>query len=216
MAIYLFRWEVQQLKEFPGDPADFSQYLYQPEKDETTNEYFHHREDHNHVLKRVANCLREGLIPGIDLRFFRDALHDAETGLTYEALTGKNKQSVPDSERLISPAVVSFLRKKGDERGARVLSIIGNWHKAVDGRGLSEEARSSYITDMKKWLLDDWMPWHTYNSDFSTIDVNRLALHVKIAVRYQRKSLMYHRLKRDDLERMYRIMNMYIFRSNLI
>jgi hypothetical protein len=174
MAIYLFRWEVQKLKELPDNHANFSDFLYQPEKDEDTNEYVHHREDHNHVLKRLVNCLREGVIPGIDLRYFRDALHDANTGLTYESLTGKNKQSVPDCERLISPAVVSFLREKGDVRGASILSIISNWHKAVDGRSLSEEERSSYLADMKNWLLDDWMPWHRNMFDFATIDVNRL------------------------------------------
>lgn len=174
MAIYLFRWEVQKLKELPVNPANFSDFLYQPEKGEDTNESVHHREDHNHVLKRLVNCLREGVIPGIDLRYFGDALHDPKTALTYESLTGKNKQSVPDCERLISPAVVSFLREKGDVKGANILSIICNWHKAVDGRGLSEEERSSHLVDMKNWLLDDWMPWHRYNNDFSTIDVNRL------------------------------------------
>jgi hypothetical protein len=174
MAIFLFRWEVQKLKELPVNDANFKDFLYQPEKDEDTNEYIHHREDHNHVLKRLVNCLREGLIPGIDLRYFRDALHDPKTGLTYESLTGKNKQSVPDCKRLISPAVVSFLREKGDVKGANILSVICNWHKAVDGRGLSEEERSSYLTDMKNWLLDDWMPWHRFNKDYSTIDVNRL------------------------------------------
>ena len=176
MAIYLFRWDVQEMKKQPNDPADFAKYLYQPEKDDETNEFFHHREDHNHVLKRIVNCLRDGVIPGTDLRYFKDALHDPKTGLTYEALTGKNKQSVPDCERLISPAVVSFLRNKGDESGAKVLSIISNWHKAVDGRALSEDVRSTYLQDtcMKNWLLDDWMPWHNVNCDYTTIDVNRL------------------------------------------
>jgi hypothetical protein len=76
MAIYLFRWEVNRLKELADDPADFSLHLYQPEQDNETHEYLHHREDHNHVLKRLINCLREGSIPGIDIRFFREALHD--------------------------------------------------------------------------------------------------------------------------------------------
>ena len=73
MAIYLFRWEIEKLKELPGDRANFSDVLYQPEKNDDTNECIHHREDHNLVLKRLVNCLREGLIPGIDLRYFRDA-----------------------------------------------------------------------------------------------------------------------------------------------
>ena len=90
----------------------------------------------------------------------KQALHDPTTGLTYEALNGKNKQLVPDCERLISTGVVSFLREKGDERGAAVMSKIPNWHMAVDGRGLSEETRSKLCMEMKDWILDDWMPWH--------------------------------------------------------
>lgn len=43
----------------------------------------------------------------------RDALHDPSTGLTYEALTGKNKQSVPDCERIISVGVISFMERNG-------------------------------------------------------------------------------------------------------
>jgi len=39
-----------------------------------------------------------------------------ETGLTYEALTGNNKQSVPDCERVISLKVISFMEKKITQR----------------------------------------------------------------------------------------------------
>ena len=55
--------------------------MYQPEKDAQTGESIHQREDHNHLLKRIIASLREGNIPGIDLRFMRDALHDPSTGL---------------------------------------------------------------------------------------------------------------------------------------
>ncbi len=139
-----------------------------------TQEYIHHREDHNHLLKRIIACLREGMIPGLDLRYMREALHDPTTGLTYEALTGKNKQSVPDCERIITTGVIKFLERKGHKSGADILTIIRNWHRAVDGRGLSESERSRFCQDMKCWLLDDWVPWHRDNSDYSMIDVNRL------------------------------------------
>ena len=172
MAIYLYRKKIEDLKNHPSDPANFCDNLYQPERD-ANGERIHHREDHNHLLKRIASRLREGYIPGIDLRHLRDALHDPSTGLTYEALTGKNKQSVPDCERLISPGVISFLEQKGHTSGAGVLRQIHNWHKAVDGRGLSEEQRSNYCREMKEWLLSDWMPWFNYQPIFSTIDVNR-------------------------------------------
>lgn len=136
----------------------------------------HHREGHDHLLKRIIACLREGLIPGIDLRYMREALHDPSTGLTYEALTGKNKQSVPDCERLISTGVIDFLERKGHQSGADVLRIIRNWHRAVDGRGLSESERLKFCYDMKCWILDDWIPWHRAYPDYSLIDVNRLVL----------------------------------------
>ena len=109
-----------------------------------TQEYIHHREDHNHLLKRIVACLREGHIPGLNLRYMREALHDPTTGLTYEALTGKNKQSVPDCERLISTGVINALAKQGHASGVEVLTIFRNWHRAVDGRGLTNSERSQY------------------------------------------------------------------------
>ncbi|CAB3978040.1 Hypothetical predicted protein, partial [Paramuricea clavata] len=172
LAIFLYRKRIDDLKHHVTDPADFSKNLYQPEKDKN-GERIHHREDHNHLLKRIVSRLRGGHIPGIDLQHFRDALHDPTTGLTYEALTGKNKQSVPDCERLINPGVIAFLERNGHVKDANVVKRLHNWHKAVDGRGLTEEERSLYCRAMKEWLLDDWMPWFSYQPDFSTIDVNR-------------------------------------------
>ena len=92
MAIYLFRSEIRRLKQLPDDPANFSMHLYQPERDNQTHKYIHHREDHSHVLKRLINCLREGSIPGIDIRLFREALDDPNTGFTHKSVTGKNKK----------------------------------------------------------------------------------------------------------------------------
>ena len=63
--------------------------IYFNRKCAETNEFQHKREDHCHVLKRIMWCLRSGLIPGIDLCCFREALHDPKTGIKYEALTGK-------------------------------------------------------------------------------------------------------------------------------
>lgn len=88
-----------------------------PGNDSNTGEQIHQREDHNHLLKRIIACLREGVIPGIDLCHFRDALHD----LTYEAVTGKNKQSVPDCERMISPGVITFMESNGHHKDAKLL-----------------------------------------------------------------------------------------------
>lgn len=173
IAIYLYRSQLQKLRDNPDDPADFFQNLYQPEKDVRTNEYVHNREDHNHLLKRVISCLREGHIPDFDLRSLQEALHDPNTGLTYEALTGKNKQSVPDCELVISRGVIEFLVMNGHVSEARILGIIRNWHKAVDGRGLNEDLRSRYLSDMKDWILDDWTPWDKPERNYSLIDANR-------------------------------------------
>ena len=35
------------------------------------------------------------------------------------------------------------------------------------------EMRSSYFKGMKDWILDDWMPWHKTDSDYSYLDVNQ-------------------------------------------
>ncbi|CAB3993849.1 Hypothetical predicted protein [Paramuricea clavata] len=61
----------------------------------------------------------------------------------------------------------------GHTSGATVLKLLHNWHKAVDGRGLSEDQRSTYCEELKCWLLDDWVPWHREVKDYSQIDVNR-------------------------------------------
>ena len=172
MAILIYRKSVEDLKDHATDPANFADNLYQPEKDET-GERIHHREDHNHLLKCIVSRLREGHIPGVDLRHLRDALHDPLSGLTYEALTGRNKQSVPDCERLIGPGVISFLERNGHVSDGRIIKRLHNWHKAVDGRGLSEMQRSCYCNEMKQWILSDWIPWYNTLPDYTTIDVNR-------------------------------------------
>ena len=59
---------------------------------------------------------------------------------------------------------------------ANILSIIHDWHKAVDGRGLSEETRAQYCKNMMTWLLKDWMPYLDQDHDYSTMDVNRYCI----------------------------------------
>ena len=71
MAIYLFRKKTAELQHHDSNPADFSHYLYQPEKDDN-DELIHHREDHNNLLKCIINRLRAGHIPGVDLWSLQD------------------------------------------------------------------------------------------------------------------------------------------------
>ena len=69
-----FRFEIERISKLEVDPANFKDFLYQPEKEAQTGESIHQREDHNHLLKRILASLREGSIPGIDLRFMCDNL----------------------------------------------------------------------------------------------------------------------------------------------
>ena len=171
MAILLFRKRVEALKDHASDPANFADNLYQPEK-YSTGEKIHHCEDHNYLLKhcfkapRRAYSRRRPTAP-------QNTLHDPSSGLTYEALTRRNKQSVPDCERLISPGVISFLEQNGHTSNARIIKHLHKWHKAVHGRGLTEMQRSSYCKEMKDWLLSDGIPWYHYMPDYTLIDVNR-------------------------------------------
>lgn len=138
-----------------------------------TNEFLHEREDHCHVLKRITEWLRSGVIPNVNLCFFGDGLHDSNTGLTYEALTGKQKQSVPYCEQIFSKGVLDFMERNGHATEANFVKVVRNWHKASDERGLSEETRANYNKEMLSFLLKDRMPWYWYDKDFETLDVLR-------------------------------------------
>lgn len=170
MAMYLFKGKIDN---HHASGIDFRNHLYVAEVDANTMEPQYDREDHNHVLKRITTCLRLGLVPNVDLRFFVDALNDPYTGLTYTALTGKRKQSVPDCEKLYSSGVLKFMVDNGHENEAKFVKVIRNWHKASDGRGIDERTRSSYNKDMLNLLLEDWMPWFNNNKDYRTMDLNR-------------------------------------------
>ena len=170
MAHYLYRHSVE---EFTRNGVNFKEHLYVSEVDEKNGEHFDEREDHNHVLKRITACTRAGSIPDIDLRAFVACLNATGSGLTYTALTGQHKQSVPDCERMFSRGVLEFLEANNYPNEARFVKVVRNWHKASDGRGLSEETRSQYNLAMLDFILEDWMPWHWYMRNYSVIDVNR-------------------------------------------
>ena len=175
MAIFIFR---KKVTDYASQGVDFRKHLYVPERDEN-GEPQHEREDHNHVLKRIVGCFRLNYVPNVDTSAFVGAMNNAHTGLTYTALTGKRKQSVPDAEKFLSTAVAEWCKEIGFPEEGRVVQIIANWHKASDGRGLSEETRKKYNLAMLDYLLEDWMPWYPGNpveKDYSTLDPNRLAV----------------------------------------
>lgn len=89
MAQHIYQYKIDS---WALQDVDFINYSYVPEYDERVGEYFHEREDHGHVLKRLTHSFRDGSIPGIDLRRFVEALKDPSTGLTSKHLLGKESR----------------------------------------------------------------------------------------------------------------------------
>ena len=173
VATYTCSRRVEELKD---RDVNFSSHLYVPEIDPATGLVHHERGDHDHLLKRIAQHVRDGRYNQLDYEAFSDVLADPLSGLTHAALVGKRKQSVKDAERLLSYHVVSSLERHGHLGEAEYICTIPQWHEASDGRGLTQLQRSHYNYSMLNFILDEWMPWHTDNYDFSTIDINRFVL----------------------------------------
>ena len=95
------------------------------------------------------------------------------TGLTQNALQGREIQSVPDAELLLSHRVAAFMQRRGYAAEAEYVSIIAGWHEGWDGRGLGQLDRCRANYHMFNYILDEWIPWHRVNYDFRLIDVNR-------------------------------------------
>ena len=171
VATFVYRHTIQEFKQ---EGVDFIQHLYVPEVDPTTDEERHDRGDHNHIYKRMAQHVRNGGYTMLNYEAFDDVLKDPNSGLTHTALTGKRKQSLKDAERLLSYHVVHSLERHGHIREAEYVKVLVKWHEASDGRGLSQLTRCKYNYQMLALILDEWMPWHRTNYDFSTIDINRL------------------------------------------
>ena len=121
----------------------------------------------------MAKHVRDGGYQQLNYEAFDDVLKDSKSGLTQVALIGKRKQNLVDAERLLSYHVVDSLRLHGHEREAEYVEIMVHWHDATDGTGLSQLTRCKYNYKMLTYILDEWMPWHNENYDFSTIDINR-------------------------------------------
>ena len=108
--------------------ADFSLYMYIPEVDPTTGKVHHEREDHCHILKRIAKHTREGAYMKLNLDAFDEAMRDPKIGLTHTALVGKRKQSVTDAEKLLSFHVSHFLKEKGYLAEAKYVENVAKCH----------------------------------------------------------------------------------------
>ena len=128
------------------------------------------------ILQRIAKCTRNGGPSGIELEHYVEALEDESAGLTYAALVGLRKQSVHDAERLFSENLAKFMDRKGYKAEAKYIRAVNGWRRACDERGLSELQRCRLNYSFLSYVLDDLMPWHKDQCDFSLLEVNRLAL----------------------------------------
>ena len=152
-------------------------FLYVPEKCPVSGYVIYHREDHCHLLKRIAKHLRDGKFLEIDTLKFKDALKCKDktlpkSGLTEAAVNGTHKQSVSDAERLLSHAVAEYMSAKNYKKEAEYIKVIADWHEASDGRGLTQTQRSDANKKMKTYIMQRWMPWYDSDNDLSKIDFN--------------------------------------------
>ena len=116
----------------------------------------------------------------MNLERFTEALYDESSGLTYPAITGQRKHSVQDAEILFSRGVEQFMLKHDYTYEAKYVRIICNWRRACDERRLSSIQRCQFNYEMLQFILDDLMPWHREQFDFSLLEVNRyVRLHNK-------------------------------------
>ena len=103
-------------------------------------------------IQRIATSTRVGCPDQLKLKRFGEALEDPTSGLTYQALAGKNKQSVRDAERLFSKSMLHYMKSKGYEFEAKYIEVIHNWRQASDERGLKEDERSKFNDEMLQYL----------------------------------------------------------------
>eukprot|EP00118_Oscarella_pearsei_P012490 m.92464 g.92464 ORF g.92464 m.92464 type:complete len:335 (+) comp36737_c0_seq8:893-1897(+) len=171
------------VREYDESGVPFRTYMYVPEFDGVTGDFFHDREDHNHILKRIASHVRDGRPPGLRLECLQEAMKSDATSLTFTALSGTRKQDVGDAERLLSASVAQFLEANGYEKEGRFFEVIHNWYLASDGGGLTQLERCRFNYQMLNLLLDDLMPWNKELYDFSTLEVNRYSITLLIRQR---------------------------------
>ena len=118
----------------------------------------------------------------INCEYFKDALDDEGSNLTYSALVGLRKQSVEDAERLgsLDPWLPSWIPSwRGTDRHyneAKYINVINDWRRAWDERGLSESERSCFNCALLDYILDELIPWHKDICDYSTLEITRYTI----------------------------------------
>ena len=125
----------------------------------------------------MAQFIRTCGPQSVQLERFKKAPDNKDTGLTFSALTGADKQSIVDAEKLISPAVLHFMKDKGYDEESRLVEACLDWHKATDERGLSQDRRQKCNMKMLQFIHEELIPWYNTDSstglDYSTLEVNR-------------------------------------------
>lgn len=127
----------------------------------------------NSPFQRIGSSLRKGSAQGIRLERFVKALEDPSSGLTYTALTGARKQSVEDVERLFGPGVIAFMERSQYDNEAKYLTVVRNWGRSVDERGLTDQQQQHFRDDFISFILQEWILWNQQTLYFSTLEVNR-------------------------------------------
>ncbi|KAK3745295.1 hypothetical protein QZH41_013952, partial [Actinostola sp. cb2023] len=109
---------------------------------------------------------------GLTILFIMIHIHDSrKTETKSECLRSLMAENIKTKINL-SPAMAMFMKRHNYKDEERFISLVSNWHKSSDGRGLSEEQRHTYNISMLHYLLEDWLPWYWYNCDYSTADIN--------------------------------------------
>ena len=78
-----------------------------------------------------------------------------------------------DVERLFGSQLLTFMKEKQYVVEAEYIEAVLDWRRACDERGLSELQRCRYNYKFLNYILDELMPWHRVNYDFSLLEVNR-------------------------------------------
>lgn len=128
----------------------------------------------------MAQSTRRGGPDHLKLERFTEALYDESAKLTFTALTGKRKQSIRDVEILFSSTVVDFMKRHKYDYEANFVNVVRNWRHACDERGLTQLQRCRFNYEMLNMLLDELMPWHGSNYDFSLLEVNRYDIYMYV------------------------------------
>ena len=113
-----------------------------------------------------ANCLCERFV---------EAVQVPESRLTHTALVGSCKQSVEDVECRFGLTLIKFMEEKQYSNEAKYLTVIRNWRRAVDERGLPDATRQLFNKELLDFILEHLMPWHQRAGirNLSLLEVNR-------------------------------------------